>query len=60
MKQSRIKAVAGEKYEVDGVKYIALDTHGGCAGCVADDENDNLCDRLPLCSGDNFSVIFKG
>ena len=58
IKQSRIKAIPGQKYAVDKVDYIALDSFSGCQGCVADTDNKHLCNELPICTDADMSVIF--
>ena len=58
IKQNRIKAVSVNKYAVDKVDYIALDSFSGCQGCVADVDNKHLCNELPICTDADISVIF--
>jgi len=55
--QSRLKAIAGKKYIVDDVEYIAVETFSGCKGCIAEN-NENLCNKLPICSVSDLSVIY--
>ncbi len=54
--QSRLKAVAGEKYIVGSVEYIAVDTLSGCKGCAMEFEK---CVDFPICTDADLSVIFK-
>jgi hypothetical protein len=58
--QSRLKAVAGEKFIVDGVEYIAVENISGCKGCVAENEKlpRKLCNSFPFCSDADISIIF--